>query len=856
MKIDCLLLGAMALVCYSFAAEAHDPWEEAEDMLRQAVKWHDPIDGSSEFATEGHSVRDPVLYIPIDYYDQEQKESYSYFWSHIANDWQKAAYTLLQESSDKYNNAEATYTLAQLHLWGHYNFPHNKTLAFKYSEKFNNLTSFTNSSVLFDLSVMHSTGLFGEIPIDSAKALVYLQHSASLGNIQAKQALAYKYYSGTNVPRDSNKALLIYREVAEIIRESFTEEEWHLYPPYEESYNLRIPDFCGGLLGKGLSSMALSTRRIASERPDIASSFLTKMDGSRIWLHFGNGNSGGAFTSGDDESDDRLVDIYYTALDEYKGTYMKRRDCERAMRLLKLTYEAFDNDVPSMDNLQRYFYAKCLDLLGHMYFTGEGHGHPDISLAEVYLKRSIEIIETYSSITSRSHIDLGLIAQYIYKNNSKAIEHYRRAERSGFNDGRTDFQLSKLTTEYPEMKLGDPFILMQSAYSKGLRPAVYEFARLTEGGANDRYSCEDTAFLFKSFVEGNEEMMAPQLRVAYGELLKENGEVALWAYAQAAEQGFETAQISAAYMLYQLPHNFEEPPVTLPERKLMAISYYVRAFKQGNIDAGVVAGDMYYGVGDYNKSIQLYQSSALKFSPQALWNLGYMYEHGFGVEKDFHMAKRYYDQVLENSSKLYIPVKLSVLKLRLKLWCSWLFGSDMEQRYEHENYASDQSEKVDKPWYKKLVQSYKNAFNGNSAPQDDRNRQTQDPSDEEAENLATSESTETQENFRGIRHILRVLRAMSLEDLMTIGLFFSLILFGLAFRVIARVIAGIFGLHVRDNGMTFRINAQDRAQNAAQNGGQNDGQNGAHDPAQNAAQNGAQEGAPFRGNFEIQIFAI
>lgn len=31
---------------------------------------------------------------------------------------------------------------------------------------------------------------------------------------------------------------------------------------------------------------------------------------------------------------------------------------------------------------------------------------------------------------------------------------------------------------------------------------------------------------------------------------------------------------------------------------------------------------------------------------QALFNLGYMHEHGIGVEKDLFLAKRYYDDAL------------------------------------------------------------------------------------------------------------------------------------------------------------------------------------------------------------------
>ncbi|MBE7158077.1 MAG: sel1 repeat family protein [Rhodospirillales bacterium] len=56
-------------------------------------------------------------------------------------------------------------------------------------------------------------------------------------------------------------------------------------------------------------------------------------------------------------------------------------------------------------------------------------------------------------------------------------------------------------------------------------------------------------------------------------------------------------------------------------------------------------------------------------SAQAMWNLGWMHENGVGIEQDFHLAKRFYDQALEtNPKEAYAPVKLSLWRLR---WRSW-----------------------------------------------------------------------------------------------------------------------------------------------------------------------------------------
>lgn len=48
---------------------------------------------------------------------------------------------------------------------------------------------------------------------------------------------------------------------------------------------------------------------------------------------------------------------------------------------------------------------------------------------------------------------------------------------------------------------------------------------------------------------------------------------------------------------------------------------------------------------------------------QAMFNLGYMYEHGQGLPFDLHLAKRYYDQALEIDSVAKLPVTLALASL-------------------------------------------------------------------------------------------------------------------------------------------------------------------------------------------------
>lgn len=51
---------------------------------------------------------------------------------------------------------------------------------------------------------------------------------------------------------------------------------------------------------------------------------------------------------------------------------------------------------------------------------------------------------------------------------------------------------------------------------------------------------------------------------------------------------------------------------------------------------------------------------------QAMFNLGYMHEHGLGLPLDLHLAKRYYDQALEVDPAAKLPVSLALAGLWIR----------------------------------------------------------------------------------------------------------------------------------------------------------------------------------------------
>lgn len=770
--------------------EAADPWYTIEQNLKNLPKKPDPILSSAQ---EIDPYLDPVsdgikISLPMDYYEREQERIYDKFWKG-ASELQQEVYAQLKTSSAEFNNSEATYLLAQIHLIGEYGYPHNKTLAYYYLNRFNEMTNFTNATVLFELAVMHSTGLFGTIPIDSSKALIYYHLASGLGDVRAKMALAYRYQNGVNAPRDCDKALFLYSEIAQKLRSSYSDQEWDIVSPFLESYDVRICDFTGGLLSKGLSSTRLSTVRKRALRPDITSSVLTNLQGGRIILQFGGGGGSG-FVGGDDEEEENgLMNIYYTALDNYQGTYTQRRNMTVAMQLLNMTYAQFDNDIRYMADLDRFFYGKCLGLLGHMYFRGEGVEMPNITLAEQLLERAIEITEVSDNFRSAAHADLGLINQYIYGNLTEAIKHYNRMVDLASSDGTAEFQLSKIYAGVnghsgeERLAVEDPLFLMRRAAHKGFTPAIYELASMAEKGITGRVTCEELTSIYKTFIEENDEIVAPSLKEGFIALLRQETEVALWEYAKAAEQGYEVAQTNVAYLLYQPPLQLQEPPIIPEARRNMALAYYTRSFMQSNADAGVIAGDIYYEIGEYSRAVALYQTAAMKISVQAMWNLGYMYEHGLGVEQDFHLAKRHYEQVLEHNHKLYFGVRLTILKLKAKSWFIWLTGGKVN--YWKTSTDPHHVASASSSWFSRLLKTFREAGRENSGHPE-------------------NESIRPDQNSSG--SILDTLQSWGVhaEDLITIG--FVLLFFIMSFAL--RTVALRRGWAVRVNGVPLQPQQQ------------------------------------------------
>lgn len=69
---------------------------------------------------------------------------------------------------------------------------------------------------------------------------------------------------------------------------------------------------------------------------------------------------------------------------------------------------------------------------------------------------------------------------------------------------------------------------------------------------------------------------------------------------------------------------------------------------------------------DYECAAEAYIHAQSQANAQAMFNLGYMHEHGQGLPLDLHLAKRYYDQALEIDPAAKLPVTLALTGLWIR----------------------------------------------------------------------------------------------------------------------------------------------------------------------------------------------
>ncbi|KAA8575524.1 hypothetical protein MFRU_002g00310 [Monilinia fructicola] len=576
------------------------------------------------------------------------------------------AVQLLEQAADV-NNSDAIYLLAQMNFYGNYSYPKDYSEAFR---RYNQLASLDgNSSAQHMIGFMYATGIGGAVEQDQAKSLLYHTFAAEGGSTRSAMTLAYRHHAGIGMSRNCDLGIKYYKKVAD------KAIEWHRSGPpggmayIQDSYQLAEDD--GGVYGEG-ASFSSAGHNAKSGGPN--SDAHAALDDVLEYLDLMS-------RKGDFKATFSLGRIHY---DGQKGLPRNLKSAKWYFTKVAKLYwtrngKIIDSDKPQLDKIA----AKSAGYLGRMYLRGESVDQ-SYDKAQTWFERGIK------NGDSGSQYGMGLMYLHglgVPKNSVLAQQYFKASADQDYAPAQVSLGAMHLDqgTEN-DIKVANRYFELAARY--GNIEAYYYLAELIDQGFGRDRSCPLATAYYKNVAEKAEPLLT-SFAEANSAYEQGDNELALIGYMHAAEQGYEKGQSNVAYILDEQKSKLTVPSwltlVSTPRPQLLqnaalALLYWTRAAKQANTDALVKMGDYYlYGIGtqaDMEKAAACYTAaSEFPQSAQALYNLGWMHENGVGLDQDFHLAKRYYDHALETNEEAYLPVTLSLLKLRIRsAWNSFTHG--------------------------------------------------------------------------------------------------------------------------------------------------------------------------------------
>jgi SEL1 protein len=571
--------------------------------------------------------------------------------------------TKLLEDAAQDGDQDAIFLLAEMNFFGNYTFPKNYKEAFR---RYDDLASLHgNGSAQHMLGFIYATGIGGAVERDQAKALMYHMFAALGGDTKSQMTVAYRHHTGVGTPRNCDEAAYWYKEVAGKAV-AFSRSG----PPGGQALQrdvFRIADENGGVYGEGASVVSSGVfANKAGPNSDQHAAFDDVLE--YLDLMSRKGDVKATFSLG------RL---------HYEGSRTMKRNLRTARSyFMKVArkYWAKDGSIVTEDSATGKIAAKAAGYVGRMFLRGEGM-EQSFDKALTWFRRGL------ANGDALCEYELGLMyleGLGVRKDVMAAADYFTEAANQDFASAQV--RLAQLFLDQGDVTTAGRYL--EIAARHGHIEAFYHLAELSNHGIGRERSCGMATAYYKLVAEKVETIHSAfdEANTDYEEGDLENS---LVAYMMAAEQGYENSQANVAYLLDEyksilpldalMPWKQRRP--SLLRNSILALIYWTRSARQSNIDSMVKMGDYYLGGHgidkDMEKAATCYQTAAETHqSAQALWNLGWIHENGLGVAQDFHLAKRFYDQALETNSEAYLPVTLSLTKLRLRsAWNTLTHGS-------------------------------------------------------------------------------------------------------------------------------------------------------------------------------------
>ncbi|KAI9892125.1 MAG: ERAD-associated protein [Vezdaea aestivalis] len=566
----------------------------------------------------------------------------------------------LLESAASEQNPDAIFLLAEMNFFGNFSNPRNYSAAF---DRYMDLATLNgNSSAQHMVGFIHATGIGGAVVRDQSKSMLYHTFAALGGDTRSEMTVAYRHHMAISAPRNCDEAAFYYKRAADKAI-----EYWRSGPPggrYIIRHAYHLADEEGGVYGEGAS---VSSAGVNAVKQNPSSDAQASIDDVIEYLDL-------MARKGDLKATFSLARLFY------EGSRILKQDIPLAKRhFVAIARKYWFKDGRTDPNASEFtskIAGKAAGYLGRILLRGESQ-EQSFGKAATWFRRGIS---TGDAVSQHGMGLLYLDGLGMAQDPLKAADYFKAAADQ--DHASAQVSLGKLFLDQGDAQVAIRYFELAARH--GHLEAYYLLAELANQGVGRDRSCGMAVAYYKIVAERAEPIASSFIEAndAY-----ENGdlELALVTYMMAAEQGYEVAQANVGYMLDEnrarlpldllLPYSKKRPP--LLRNAALALIYWTRSARQSNLDSLVKMGDHYLaGLGtdaDSEKAAVCYNAAAeFLQSAQALWNLGWMHENGIGVEQDFHLAKRFYDQALETNQEAYLPVSLALLKLRARSYWNTL----------------------------------------------------------------------------------------------------------------------------------------------------------------------------------------
>lgn len=316
------------------------------------------------------------------------------------------------------------------------------------------------------------------------------------------------------------------------------------------------------------------------------------------------------------------------------------------------------------------FSAKAL--LGHVFAYGLG-GTRDVTEAIRLYQEALNDSAAVNTTSAEAANGLGLVYLHGLAGTSvdyeRAMQLFKLSARSGHADGvyNTGVLLSKANPRLARQ-------YFDAAADVGHLKAQFELARLAEKehfhnakrSSDAAMACEDIVKRYKTVAENSDDGRELLQRAAERYFFANDREDALKLYLLAAEIGYEIAESNAAWLIERSQYQDTTQSASASQlyRELV-----LRGVSQDSADAYVRYGDLLFRAGDFALAVVQYElaiSASHSKHGQALFSIGFMYEHGLGVPaQSREKAAEYYE--LAGSAEPVLKQVMYVLQLKLRV---------------------------------------------------------------------------------------------------------------------------------------------------------------------------------------------